>query len=141
MSAVLAWVVVLTICIVGTYLFRQGRLRSWVAIYRSDSLPVSFRNAPLVIPFFVVAFAGPLVLLAPSTFGLRLDLDLPHRVEGLVLFGVLGTFLTSMGLSCAFMFRPPARLVPRWLRDEDDAIGYVRPKPTGSTGRSLASAS
>jgi hypothetical protein len=119
--------IVVGINVVSGVLFRRGKIRRLRILYRDPRVGSTYRNLPLVAPIAAVGITPGIVVAAVAAAGLDLHAALPHRVEGLVIFTVLGFLFGFVGLAMVASTRPPAWFVPRWLREEDEAIGYQPP--------------
>jgi hypothetical protein len=109
--------------------FHRGwrRLRRSARFYRNQNAPAAIRNLSLVMP--VLALGSVPVLIALAPLSLRLSVDFPERVQTTLVFGFFAYFLAYVGFLLILLYRPPAWLVPSWLREEDKRIGYKPPPP------------
>ena len=67
-----------------------------------------------------------LVFSAPSALGVDVPGGLSHAVAGFVLSLAWGVLFGSTGLLLILGSRVPRRLVPTWLQEQDDAMGFER---------------
>jgi hypothetical protein len=51
-----------------------------------------------------------------------------HEVRGVALV-VAGCFFFTLTVSSILLFRPPDRLIPDWLVQDDHLVGYIPPPP------------
>jgi hypothetical protein len=105
--------------------FRRGASPQSLSLYRSDDAPAALRNLPLFWPLGVFVFATMLVVDAPDVFGWVISAEVPKalRVIGGAL--ILSVILGGTGLMCVLGTRLPPGLVPPWLREADQSVGYV----------------
>src|SRR5262245_8721262 len=107
--------------------FHRGPNRRDLRVYRSRTLPRILRHFDLVAPV-------SMGLLLPSIVGAAVVLGTPvgegpsHQMRGVGLVGA-GYFLFSLAVISILLFRPPDRLIPRWLVEDDSRVGYVAPPP------------
>jgi hypothetical protein len=101
--------IVVGIAVVSGVLFRLGKVRRMLA------------------PIAAVAITPRILVAAIAAAGVDLHDALPHRVEGVVILTVLGFLFGFIGFAMVVSTRPPAWFVPRWLREEDEAMGYEPP--------------
>lgn len=108
--------------------FRRGTDRSFVAWYRNVKRPAVWRHIPLIAPYsFGYVFALIVVGAIRVTFGpphTRLALDILWASLAAV------AFMLAFALSIWRMYSPPTWLIPSWLVDDDQRVGYMRPKPS-----------
>lgn len=126
-------VVILTvfaaIAVVSSVQFYRGvspQSRKWLRNYRNPRLPAIYRNLPIVTPMVALAFVPILVI----ALIVRIDvhLDVPDHLAAAGGLALVAVMLGLGGLSAISSVRPPAWLIPGWLRDEDRQIGYVPPR-------------
>ena len=126
------WLVMLVFAVgalIRGLLFRRGTHRGLLVLYRSPAQPRMYRNLPLVIPFLGGLMVVLVLGLAPATFSLAIESPLPRQLsEGLAMMFV-SLLPFGFGAWTALSYRPPTWLVPDWLRDDDQRIGYVPPGP------------
>jgi hypothetical protein len=126
-AAWLGSIVVLGVAFMRGMRFRRGSDRSYVGLYRNRNLPAMYRHAPLALPYTAGYLLSLLLLgvvralIGPIGSAPRLDL---------VLTTVGGEcFIFAVVLSIVRMYAPPRWLTPRWLAEDDAAVGYERPEP------------
>jgi len=87
------------------------------------------RNSSLFIGPIGLLFAPVLLLTLPLILAPSLAATLPRNIElALLLLG--GGYVFTLGaIHFAVSSRPPDRLIPRWLSEDDGQQGFVRPKP------------
>jgi hypothetical protein len=127
----LAWAIGLALTVAGAVSgirFRRGRSPRSVALYRNPAFPASFRNLPLIWPLGVTAAIPLLILAAPRAFGISLLSEIPRRPGGFVLGVLLAMLFGSFGLILVIGRRVPRRLIPAWLREEDERLQFRPPK-------------
>lgn len=127
----LSWVVLMsmsaTAVVVGMRFRRGVRIPAYLAIYRNTSLPAAIRYMPLFLPFFAAA-----IFIALIGVGVRIIAqgDRVLAVDNLSVAAFAGCFaIVSFDLAAVIVasLRPPARLLPLWLLDEDRRVGYLPP--------------
>jgi hypothetical protein len=132
--AVEAPLILLVACValINGIRFRRGSgPRIYLRWYRDPQLPAVWRNSLAMEPFVTSLLLPPLVLLTTFAFGAgSLIGPLPDRIVGLIFFGGFGWFFLAMGIGILISYRPPARLMPRWLVGDDERVGY-RPASAG----------
>jgi hypothetical protein len=125
----LEWLVLL---LVGVGSLRSGRAllsgaqQPVLIMYRRSGAPAVLRNqiftriilGSLLLPAIVAT--APLVWIP----GLTLSSD----QETVAFLGIVGYLASVVGLVTALASRPPTRLIPRWVREEDERLGYVAPR-------------
>ncbi len=99
-------------------------------MYRSPILPRFFRNLDLAAPV-VTLLLLPSIVGAALFLGSPFDEGIPYEVRAIGLVGA-GYFLFSLAASMILLYRPPARLIPSWLEEDNREVGYVPPAPTPS---------
>jgi hypothetical protein len=127
-----AWVIGLAIIVAGAVSgirFRGGRSPRSVALYRNPAFPASFRNLPLIWPLVVTGAIPLLILSAPRAFGIQLLSELPRRPQSFLLGVLLAMLFGSLGLILVIGLRVPRRLIPGWLREDDERLQFRPPKP------------
>lgn len=132
MSSELAWWIIVVGFIVASVLgwrFRRGTYRGYVTQHRSSGDLAIWRNLPLVGPLLTTLVLPLVLLAAPAVFNLPLPSDTPRAVQEAVILAAWSFFFWLLVLASVFAYRPPAWLLPRWLREEDEAVGYVPPTP------------
>jgi hypothetical protein len=119
----------------GGIKFRRGTRRTALRAYRNPSLPASYRNIVLVLPYVGAFVAGMLIVMSPMVFPIPIG-TIPRSVGTSLAFLLLGMVTVAFGLSLVVTFRPPAWLLPAWLRDDDRKERY-RPRPPDLLDKSL----
>jgi hypothetical protein len=130
MNSAASWAVLATGCLVALFFglrFRRGHDRRSLRWYRNPSLPTAARNIPLVIHILAGLWIPLLLVDAPALLNLQLPV-LPRRVEVLLMFGYASYFFLSVAVVDVLLYRPPIRLIPAWLREDDRRLGYTPPK-------------
>lgn len=110
--------------------FRRGSNRGLLGLYRSTTSPIVYRQLPLVLPF--VSGAVLILLIAAALFaglGPAHPTTRAFTVEGVLAFAGLLFMFFTFSISIALMYWPPRWLIPAWLRDDDERVGFKRPKP------------
>ena len=128
MSTQLGALVLTVLCISGVWIglrFRAGGHRAFVVRYRDSSLPSSLRNMPIFAPI-VAGLALPLLV----GIDLAVFLGRSSDLKAIALRLGLPYLLLSFALVAALIYVQPRWLVPRWLRQEDEAVHYQPPKPS-----------
>jgi hypothetical protein len=92
---------------------RLGRLRAWTKLYRARGLPSYWRNGALAL------IPGGVFFIAAGALGLMRAADLSSRAWLPLIALCVVLTLGSMALAVWVLWRPPAWLKPRWLRDDD----------------------
>jgi hypothetical protein len=135
MSLPIASAVGLFLCLAGFVAglrFRQGTSRpaAYLRSYRNADLPASIRNLPIVLPLLTGLLLPSLLLLSAKVFlESFIDLDLPDPIIGFLLLVSFGLLFLGVGTTASLSFRPPRRLMPDWLVEEDARIGFRSPDP------------
>lgn len=107
--------------------FHRGSDRRGLFIYRSPNLPRALRNFELVAPV-AMALLVPITIAAAIFVTVPFDNGPSQEVRGVALVGA-GYFFFTLTVTSVMLFRPPARLTPAWLVEDDQAVGYVAPPP------------
>jgi hypothetical protein len=109
--------------------FRSGPRGNDLAIYRNTSLPRALRNwqsvAPLTMLMLMPAVLGSGLLV----FDIQTGIEVSGDVGRFIMLGGESYFLIALAITSVLLFRPPRALIPRWLKDDDDRIGYQPPAP------------
>jgi hypothetical protein len=96
--------------------------------YRQPDLPAVIRNAWIVMPVLAGGFIPLLVVTAPATLGIALP-QFPMGLQQLLVLGSLAYAFLLFGTVPVLLYRPPRRLVPGWIVEDDRRTGYAPPKP------------
>jgi hypothetical protein len=115
MTANLSWYFLFAVSLFGVgfgLAFRRGKLKTYYLVqYRNTSLPAVVRNIPIVLPILCGLFVPLLLAVAPTPV-----VTLPSRADGVAIFGGFAYFMVSASIVDLLLCRPPAWLVPEWLR-------------------------
>lgn len=112
--------------------FRRGSgSKVFLRWYRNPDMPAIWRGVSAVEPLITAWLLPPVVLATAVAAGAgSLVGPLPDRIVGLLAFGGGAWFLLVIGGGIVIGYRPPTRLLPRWLVADDERAGY-RPAPPG----------
>ena len=127
------WIVAIIfgLALVFGLLFRRGAIRGeYLARYRDPNAPAAIRNIGIVSPLLAVLIIPLLVATSPFAGQIASGWVLPKTIDGLLEFGAAGYFFLSAAIVDVALYRPPAWLVPRWLREDDQRIRWVPPQGT-----------
>jgi hypothetical protein len=106
--------------------FRRGTDQSLMGLYRNAGIPVIFRNLALVVPFAGALILVLIALAAGRYFQLWGEPSVV--VDGVFAIFMIELALCGSALLLALAFWAPSWLIPAWLRDDEDLVGYVPPK-------------
>lgn len=115
--------------LVGGLRFRSQPIRTLLEAYRNPYLPTYMRNATIATPFVAAVLLPPLVALVLLFGGFLDGVHLPHHLQGFLVYLTAGWFFTTFALFDAALYRPPRWMIPPWLREDDERVGFVPPPP------------
>lgn len=122
LAFVMAWLLV-------SLRFRAGKHRAFERWYRSNSAPRAFRNLPVVSPVMYGLLLPLLLVAMPVFLGIDVDLGVDPSVAKIGVLAAGSYLLLSFAASAFLLYRLPQWLLPSWLREEDERIGYVSAPP------------
>ena len=107
--------------------FRRGTDRGMLDRYRDVTQPALQRNMPLVLP---IVSAWVLALLLGGALVALVGIStLEKGVAVVVALGGLLALFMLLPVMAALSYWTPKWIIPKWLTEDDKAVGFVPPKP------------